>query len=146
MNKLSKKLNLHQQQSFQLCELFFIKQTAVFDKVKFGESEDIERELVALLHPIAQLYYAERLFLIQAVTALISSATADNSSSQGACLDFYKDKLEKLPMADVVWDQYTDMCGLDVPSEIYAPSEREVAAAEPRGTKGAVGAFGDAAV
>lgn len=125
VSKLSKKLVLHQQQAFQLLELFFIKQPAIFDKVKNGESEETERELIVLFRPVAQLYYGERLFLIQALTMLVSSATTATENVQGPCLNFYMQRFTRVSLADLAWGQFLEVSKSDVPGDINSPEERE---------------------
>lgn len=125
VSKLAKKLTLHQQQAFQLLELFFIKQPAVFDKVKYGEGEEIEREFTVLFRPVSQLYYGERLFLIQALTMLISIATSAEESAQAPCLNFYMQRYTRTPLADIAWGQFLDVSKAELPQDINSPEERE---------------------
>mmetsp|Transcript_25835 Transcript_25835/g.45629 ORF Transcript_25835/g.45629 Transcript_25835/m.45629 type:complete len:1885 (+) Transcript_25835:203-5857(+) len=125
VNQLSSKLKLHQEQTFHLCALFFIKHPDAFDAVRNKEGEFVSKQLSSFIRHITKLYYSERLFLIKAVEAIVSNAAMVGNPAQSLCLEFLMTNFRKKPLDDMVWELYKEASANKLPQEVYIPSERE---------------------
>jgi hypothetical protein len=123
--QLSGKLKLHQEQTFHLCALFFIKHPSLFEMVRRSEGDGVSKQLMSFIRPITKLYYSERLFLIKAVEEIVCNAGAVGNPVQSMCLDFLMTNFRTRQLSDIVWDLYKEVSSRKLPDEIFVPAERE---------------------
>lgn len=122
--QLSLKIDLNQEQTLRLVELFFISHPGVYERVKSQETEQVQKELGNLFRPIIDLYYKERINLIKAGTQIVINATAEGHPAQPVCSEFIAEILEN-KYNEKIWNQYKEICKKEIPSSVYAPQERE---------------------
>lgn len=122
---LALKLDLDEELTFRLVELFFINHPSLFEKVKSTESEEIKKELSVIIRPITLLYYKERINLIKAVTALLMGSENEDNPSQAVFLEFTAEGFSGASLQELVWQQYTETCKRELPSQVFVPHERE---------------------
>ncbi|CAG9326426.1 unnamed protein product [Blepharisma stoltei] len=125
LNQLSLKLNLNQEQTFRLAELFFINHHSIFERVKSQETELVQKELGNLFRPIISLYYKERIYLIRTMTQIVMNTTIEGHPGQAVCLEFLSELKMTKKLEDLIWNQYKAVCKKEIPSQVYAPLERE---------------------
>ena len=122
---LSLKLDLDEELTFRLVELFFITHPGLFEKVKSSENEEVKKELSSSMRPITILYYKERINLIRTVVALILNSNYEENPAQEVFLEFFEDCFSTQKLDQIVWQQYSEACKRELPSQVFVPHERE---------------------
>lgn len=122
---LSQKLDLEEELTFRLVELFFITHPGLFEKVKSSENEEVKKELSAIMQPITLLYYKERISLVKSVIALVLNAHHEGNLCQMIFLEYFEDIFATKKLEELIWQQYQESCKRELPSQVFAPNERE---------------------
>ena len=99
---LALKLDLDEELTFRLVELFFITHPNLFEKVKSSENEEVKKELSASMRPITLLYYKERINLIKAITSLVLNTTHEENPCQGIFLEFFEDCFTENKLENII--------------------------------------------
>lgn len=122
---LSQKLDLDEELTFRLVELFFIHHPHLYEKVKSHENEETRRELSSITKPVIALYYSERIHLVKSVIALVLGTMNENNPCQDEFMEYLEELFGGSKLIDVVWKQYEKVCDKELPNSMYNPSERE---------------------
>lgn len=122
---LSQKLDLDEELTFRLVELFFITHPHLYEKVKNNENEEVRRELSSIAKPVIALYYSERIYLVKAVIALVLGTMNENNPCQDEFMEYLEELFGSSKLIDVAWKQYEKICDKELPSSMYNPSGRE---------------------
>ena len=102
ISHLALKLDLDEELTFRLVELFFINHPGLYEKVKVTENEEVKKELSSIIRPITHLFYKERINLIKAITALVLNSNHEGNPCQAVFLEFIADNFQNNKLEDII--------------------------------------------